>query len=159
MLNSEWILKDTEMLKNTLFLTCLVIVALTAGCVERKLTINTNPQGALVELNDEQIGVTPVTVAFNWYGDYKVRIQKEGFNSIDTHRQLDRPLHDKFPFDFFASISPDQIVDEYEWTFDLETYKPITREELIEASKAAQEQANIPMDAEMQDLYKEMGEK
>lgn len=147
------------MVKNTVFLTCLIMLALTAGCVERKLTINTEPQGALVELNDEHIGVTPVTVAFNWYGDYKVRIQKEGYNSINTHRELDRPLHDKFPFDFFASISPEQIVDEHEWTFDLEVFQPISREELIEASNAAKEQAEVPMDEETKEIYQELQKK
>ena len=48
------------------------------GCVERELTINTNPSGAVVLLNDEEIGVSPVTVPFNWYGDYNVTIRKQG---------------------------------------------------------------------------------
>ena len=39
---------------------------LTAGCVDRKLTINTSPSGALVYLNDEEIGVSPVTTSFNF---------------------------------------------------------------------------------------------
>lgn len=145
--------------KTTLILTCLLFVILAAGCVERKLTINTNPQGALVELNDEQIGITPVTVAFNWYGDYKVRIEKEGYNSIDTHKELDRPMHDRFPFDFFASVSPERIVDEYEWTFDMQTYTPIDRQELIDASINAQNLADVPMDQQLADLAEELNEK
>ena len=56
----------------------LLVLIVLAGCVERKLTINTKPQGALVALNDEEIGESPVTVSFNWYGDYCVRISKEG---------------------------------------------------------------------------------
>jgi hypothetical protein len=61
------------------------------GCVERKLTINTEPQGALVILNDEEIGTSPVTVSFEWYGDYWVRISKEGYESLNTHRPLKGP--------------------------------------------------------------------
>lgn len=111
----------------------LSVSLLLFGCVERKLTINTEPQGALVMLNDEEIGASPVTTPFEWYGDYWVRISKEGYESLNTHRSLKGPWYDKFPFDFFAQIiSPDRIVDSYEWTFELEPKKQISREELIQ---------------------------
>ena len=110
----------------------LIVSLLLAGCVERKLTINTEPQGALVILNDEEIGESPVTVNFNWYGDYWVRIRKEGYETLDTHRELKGPWYDDFPFDFFAQIiSPKRIVDSYEWTFTLAPQIHPTREELI----------------------------
>ena len=105
---------------------------LLTGCVERKLTINTDPQGAVVVLNDEEIGTSPVSVPFNWYGDYRVRISKSGFETLSTHRKLKAPWYDYFPFDFFAQIVyPKRIVDSYEWTFELEPQKEISREELI----------------------------
>ena len=104
-----------------------------AGCVERKLTINTDPQGAMVLLNDQEIGTSPVTVPFNWYGDYWVRIHKEGYETLDTHRNLQAPLHDHPPFDFVAQVLyPGQIVDAYDWTFELSPKEYPTREELIE---------------------------
>lgn len=110
----------------------LIVSLLLDGCVERKLTINTEPQGALVILNDEEIGESPVTVNFNWYGDYWVRIRKEGYQTLDTHRELKGPWYDDFPFDFFAQIiSPKRIVDSYEWTFELARQEQPTREELI----------------------------
>jgi hypothetical protein len=106
--------------------------ALFGGCVERRLTINTNPQGALIVLNDEQIGQSPVTVPFNWYGDYQVRISKEGYETLNTHRDLKAPLHDYPPFDLVAEVLyPGHIVDSYEWTFDLSPQKFPTRDELI----------------------------
>jgi len=106
---------------------------LLAGCVERKLTINTEPQGALITLNDEQIGVSPVTVAFNWYGDYGVRASKEGYETLETHQDLKAPPHDWIGLDFFAQVLyPGRIVDNYEWTFELAPRRDPTREELIE---------------------------
>jgi hypothetical protein len=110
----------------------LVAVTIISGCVERKLTINTAPQGAMVVLNDEEIGTSPVTVSFEWYGDYNVRLSKEGFETLKTHRKLKAPWYDGFPFDLFAqTLNPDRIVDEYEWTFELEPKKEVSREELI----------------------------
>ena len=128
---------------NSFFLitVCLIIGLLLTGCVERKLTINTQPQGALVLLNDEEIGTSPVTVSFEWYGDYWVRISKEGYETLNTHRPLKGPWYDNFPFDFFAQIvSPKRIVDSYEWTFELESRKEISREELIQNAEKLKEQ-------------------
>jgi hypothetical protein len=119
----------------------LIVSLFLCGCVERKLTINTEPQGALVFLNDEEIGTSPVTVSFEWYGDYWVRISKEGYETLNTHHLLKGPWYDGFPFDFFAQIiSPDRIVDSYEWTFELEPKKQITREELIQNAEKLKEQ-------------------
>jgi len=119
----------------------LIVVTILGGCVERKLTINTEPQEALVVLNDEEIGSSPVTVSFEWYGDYNVRISKEGFETLKTHRKLEWPWYDKFPFDFFAQIlNPKRIVDSYEWTFELAPKKGISREELIQNAEELKKQ-------------------
>jgi len=107
-----------------------------AGCVERKLTINTNPAGAQVWLNDEEVGTSPVTVSFNWYGDYNVRLSRPGCATLVTHRKLEAPWYDYFPFDFFAEVlCPGRIVDKYEWSFDLAPQKETGRQELIEAAE------------------------
>ena len=123
------------MRRKRIFTPLVLILAaslLFAGCVERTLTINTEPQGALVVLNDEEIGVSPVMVSFEWYGDYWVRISKEGYETLNTHRELKGPWYDQFPFDFFAQILyPKRIVDSYEWTFELAPQKQPTTEELI----------------------------
>ena len=119
----------------------LAAVTILSGCVERKLTINTEPQGAMVLLNDEEIGDSPVTVSFEWYGDYNVAIRKEGFETLKTHRKLKAPWYDGFPFDFFANtLNPDRIVDEYEWTFELEPKKEISRKELIHNAEELKKQ-------------------
>jgi hypothetical protein len=113
------------------------------GCVERWLTINTTPPGALVVLNDEEIGESPVTVSFEWYGDYNVRISKEGYETLKTHRKLQAPWYDSFPFDFFAQIlNPRRIVDSYEWTFELAPKQQIERDQLIQNAQALKDQAD-----------------
>ena len=117
-------------------------VLLLSGCVERKLTINTEPQGAIVALNDEEIGISPVTIEFNWYGDYNIRIEKQGYETLNTHRELKSPVHDRFPLDFlFEVLWPGRIIDEYEWSFRLTTYKPIDRDELLRASEVMKAKA------------------
>jgi hypothetical protein len=106
---------------------------LLTGCVERNLTIKTEPEGALVTLNDEQIGPSPVTVAFNWYGDYYVHASKEGYETLQTHRELKASWYDWFPLDFFAQVLyPGRIVDSQEWSFELAPRQDPSREELLD---------------------------
>ena len=116
--------------------------AMLTGCVERELTINTEPAGATVILNDEQIGVSPVTVSFNWYGDYNVRITKEGYETLKTHRELKGPWYDAFPFDFFAMLNPERTVDSYEWSFELVPKRQPSRDRLIQDAEELKEKVN-----------------
>jgi len=127
--------------KDLLFILITVIFGMVflTGCVERKLTVNTVPAGALVTLNDEEIGRAPVTTSFQWYGDYNVRVSMPGHETLKTHRKLERPTHDKFPWDFFEMLNPKRKVDEYEWTFTLDKKEYPDREELIESANELRE--------------------
>ena len=103
-----------------------------AGCVRRTVTITTDPQGATVHLNDEDIGTTPVTVAFTWYGDYDVVIRHEGYETLSTHHQLERPWYQFPPIDFVAEVLiPATITDRRAMHFDLEPRQPVDRDQLV----------------------------
>ncbi len=117
--------------KTLTFAVLAVLMLVLTGCVERKLTIITTPPGAIVSLNDEEIGTSPVTVAFRWYGDYRIRIAKDGFETLITHKKLKAPLHDGFPFDLFAELWPGRIIDKYQWNFELTQYVTPDRDKLI----------------------------
>lgn len=134
--------KGLIMKKASVFVLLLAAMLLT-GCVERRLTIVTEPAEAVVWLNDEEVGTTPVTVNFNWYGDYRVRIEKGGYEILNTHRKLDRPMHDRFPMDFFAEVLwPGRIEDTYTWDFELEPYRQRPADELIDAALQLRDEAN-----------------
>lgn len=136
----------------------LAAILPTAGCVERRLTIVTEPENAVVWLNDEEVGTTPVTVNFNWYGDYTVRIEKSGYAILNTHRELERPTHDKFPYDFFAEVLwPKQIVDEYTWAFQLQPYEQTAPEALIEAAQEMSDRADRELGAIAQEVLEDSG--
>lgn len=118
-------------LQNIALLILFLSICFCIGCVERKLTIITEPSGALVALNDEEIGISPVTVGFEWYGDYSVRITKDGYQTLNTHKDLKRPLRDVV----FLDLLDDTLntrADEYTWTFKLAPYQEPNKAELIE---------------------------
>ena len=111
---------------------CLFTLVCLSGCVERRLTLQTTPKGAVIMLNDEQIGESPVSTSFQWYGDYNIEISKPGYKTIRTHRELKAPWYDMFPFDFFAQIlNPHHINDTYQWHFELTPLESKDRGKLL----------------------------
>ena len=116
-----------------ILLSSLILTAGSVSCVRRIVTIQTDPQGARVTLNDEEIGTSPVSVDFIWYGDYDVILRKDGYETLQTHHKLLAPWYQVPPIDFVAeALVPFTIHDRREMFFTLEPAKEINREQLLE---------------------------
>jgi len=115
------------------FWVCLLLLsAAFAGCVRRTVTINTDPQGATVVLNDQQVGTSPVTVDFTWYGDYDIIARKEGYETLNTHQRLQTPWYELPGLDFISELLvPFTIHDRQEISLTLQTAKPVNEEVLL----------------------------
>lgn len=112
------------------------------GCVRRTLTIETEPSGAIVILNDREVGRSPVSTDFIWYGDYDVAVRKKDFKTIHTHIVLDAPWYQVPPMDFFADVLwPANIHDHRHASYTLEPQVLPSREELLERAGELRERA------------------
>ncbi|MBU0638247.1 MAG: PEGA domain-containing protein [Planctomycetes bacterium] len=80
----------------------LTLLLASGGCVERTMKIETDPPGALVVINDEEVGVSPVRFSFLWYGDYDIILRKPGYETLKTHHRLAPPWYQLPPFDLVA---------------------------------------------------------
>jgi len=98
---------------------CMAGLTLT-GCVERTITITSDPPGALVWLNDREIGRTPVDVGFVYYGTYDVRLEKDGHEPLMTKGAARPPWWDNIPVDFFAEVAPVDLHADVRWHYTLE---------------------------------------
>mgnify|MGYP001201150726 CR=1 FL=1 len=108
------------------------LVATGAGCVRRMVTINTDPQGATVLLNDQQVGTSPVTVDFLVYGDYDVVLRKDGYQTLKTHQRLNTPWYELPGLDFVSEVLvPFTIHDQQAMAFVLEPAQPIDKQTLL----------------------------
>jgi hypothetical protein len=94
----------TAMRHKAIVLALGVMLLATAGCVRRTLTVQTEPEGARVWLNNEEIGTSPVTVDFTWYGDYDVTLRKEGYQTLQTNYAVTAPWYQWPGIDFFAEV-------------------------------------------------------
>ena len=87
------------------------VCTLSLGCVERRLLITSEPSGALVYLNDQEVGRTPLKVPFTWYGTYDVRLEREGYQTLETEQVAEQPWWEKPGPDLFAEAIPDKRVE------------------------------------------------
>lgn len=74
------------------------------GCVERIMRISTDPEGARVIVNDEEVGLSPARTAFTWYGDYDIIIRKQGYKTLKTSYVVQAPWWQLPPFDLFTEV-------------------------------------------------------
>lgn len=84
-----------------------------AGCVQRRMTIRSNPPGALVYVDDYQIGTAPVSHDFVYYGTRKIRLVKDGYETLTVRQPFPMPWYEIFPLDFVTeNLIPWEIRDE-----------------------------------------------
>jgi len=96
------------------------------GCVRRQLTLTSNPPGALVFLNDQEAGRTPLTREFTWYGTYDVQLRKEGYETVDTKTRVIAPWWQWVPFDLPAELLP--LTDRQSFSYSLRPVNPASNE-------------------------------
>ena len=112
----------------------LVLCALAAvGCVRRRLFINSNPTGALVYVDNEQIGTTPCAVDFTYYGTREIRLVKPGLETLKVNQPIPTPWYEYPPLDFISeNLVPYEIHANRSVSFNMLPEILIPPQELID---------------------------
>jgi hypothetical protein len=106
---------------------CLFALSLLGGCVQRTLQVTSEPSGALVYLNGEEVGRTPMRKTFVWYGTYDVELRKEGYETKVTQAKVWAPWWQIPPIDLFAELVPLPLQDNHAVSYTLE---PVSAEQV-----------------------------
>ncbi len=126
----------------------LLVCALSmGGCLERTITVTSGPPGAVVTLNDVEIGRTPVTTEFTYFGVYDVRVRKDGYEPLVTRRETTTPIWEYPVIDLLAILAPWRVKTSIEWDFELEPEVPPGSAEALEAEAELLERATDLRDA------------
>jgi hypothetical protein len=130
-----------------LALLVLPALALCGGCtgrVVRTITIDSQPQGAMVWLNDREVGRTPVTADFTWYGTYRVRVEKDGYTTETVYEKVTAPWYETVGVDLlFETVIPGTRHDDHK--FPPVVLKPAQEAEtgpLLERAEAFQKDSH-----------------
>ena len=97
----------------------LAAALVAGGCVERTLQIRSEPPGALVYLNGEEAGRTPMRKTFIWYGTYDVQLRKEGYVTESAETKVWAPWWQVPPIDLVAEVLPVPLRDRHVVTYRL----------------------------------------
>ncbi len=137
------------MLRLTALGVLLVALVPLAACgrQERTLAITSDPPGAMVWVNDVQLGRTPVESDFTFFGTYDVRLRLEGYEPIATSAEADAPLHEQPGFDLAVAALPGTHRTRIAWHYTLTPVpeqavdRDAAEDALVERAKAMRERA------------------
>jgi hypothetical protein len=130
---------------------CLALAS--TGCVQRRLTIRSNPPGARVFVGDDEIGTTPVSTDFVYYGTRKIRLVKHGYETLVVNQPIPAPWYQIPPLDFVSEmLVPGEIRDERVVSFQLVPLQTVPTDQLLSraqqlrsASEVRQASVAVPL--------------
>ena len=81
--------------------------------MQRRFLIRSNPPGAVVYVDKSyEIGRTPVSHDFTYYGTREIRLVKDGYQTLTVQQPIPAPWYQVPPLDFFAeNLIPGEIRD------------------------------------------------
>ncbi|MDP6446981.1 MAG: PEGA domain-containing protein, partial [Pirellulaceae bacterium] len=123
---------------------CLLIAAAFAhcGCVRRRLTVRSNPAGARGYVDNQQIGITPFSTEFTYYGTRKIRLEQDGFESAEVERRFSTPWYQWPVIEFFSeNVWPWELRDEREVVIDMKQRENRSPQQLV--ARAGSLRANV----------------
>jgi len=112
-------------MRKATILTAFLLAAILTGCVERQMTLVTEPKGAKAYYNDKYVGDTPVTFHYAFYASPRIRLERDGYETVKATPKVKIPAYERFPFDFLSeSIIPWTIYDRQTFEYTMERTKP-----------------------------------
>lgn len=126
----------------------MVLLGLLAtGCshnMHRRMTIRSEPPGALVLLEGEEIGYTPVSMDFDHYGTREITLIKDGYETVTAMQKVRTPWHQRVGVDLVTdNFSPVKINDRMEYTFTLNKQELVSNDQLMQRAKGLRSQARV----------------
>ena len=96
------------------------------------MIIRTNPPGALAYVDDNEVGLTPVAISPIYYGNRKIRLVKDGCETLTLIQSVPPPWYEIPPLDFFAeNVVPGRIHDVRTFDYQLRPQCVVPKEELL----------------------------
>ena len=128
-----------------LLLAMIVILCCETGCVRRRMNIRAFQEGntlvpitgAMVYVNKQPVGRTPVSCNFSHYGTMEFTVIKEGYEPLSEYRKIRAPWYQWPGIDFFSEVVwPQEITDTKRLDFQLKPERIITQDELVDRAEA-----------------------
>jgi hypothetical protein len=100
------------------------------------MTVRSNPPGASVYVDDQEIGTTPVSTAYTYYGTRKIQLVRDGYETLTVMHKFSPPWYQIPPLDFLTeNLLPREFRDERIVDFELEPQRVVSTTELLDRAQ------------------------
>ena len=130
----------------------MVLVAALAGCAGltgcnsmfRRMIIRSEPEGALVLIDGREVGYTPYTADFIYYGTREITLVKDGYETLTVMQNFPTPWYQVPPLDFVTdNFLPFTVTNRQQFCYQLQPQVIPPTEELLDRAKGLRSQAQI----------------
>ncbi len=113
------------------------------GCLHRRLMVRSDPPGAVVFVDDYEIGTTPVSHDFTYYGTRKIRLVKDGYETLTVLQPIPAPWYEWPPLDFVSeNCVPGEIRDYHTLSYRLTPQVVVPVDELRQRAEQLRQDAH-----------------
>ncbi len=115
------------------FLVLTTILAIGTGCVQRRLQIRSQPEGAAVSVDRQPVGLSPVSVPFTYYGTREIQLEKDGFKTVRVEQNIRPPWFERFPISLISdNFAGRELRDDRVFDFALEPKQAVNENMLFD---------------------------
>lgn len=141
----KWhVMQKASLFLAVIYLTC----SASAGCVERRLLVRSNPPGALLKIDDEEIGITPVSTSFVYYGTRKIQLVKDGYETLTLLQPIPAPWYQWPGIDLLSEhLVPGQVRDMRVLDYQLQPAAMVPTNQVVERGNQLRRNAQAGAEA------------
>ncbi len=122
----------------------LGLFLLSTGCMHRRMTIQSDPPGALVMLDGEEIGYTPVSHDFTYYGTREITLIKDGYETLTSLQKISPPWYQRVPLDFVSdNFWPMKTTDRRNLSFPLQPQVVVPTNDLLDRANSLRSESQL----------------
>jgi PEGA domain len=122
----------------------LAVAAGFSGCMHRRMTVQTDPPGARVLVDGQDIGLTPASLDFNYYATRQITLIKDGYETRTIMQRVETPWYEVPPLDFFSdNFVPFKVTNRHEFRYSLQRQQQVPQHDLIDRANSTRKDLQV----------------
>lgn len=122
----------------------VVVCVFQVGCIHRRVTLQSDPPGALVLIDGEERGYTPYSMDFTYYGTREIQLVKPGFETLTVMQKIRKPWYQVFPIELFSdNLWPCQTTDRNSYFYRMQRHRIVPDDELLNRANGLRTESQV----------------
>ncbi|QDT65459.1 PEGA domain-containing protein [Calycomorphotria hydatis] len=111
----------------------LLFSAIGCNSMQRRMTVRTDPPGALLLVDGEEVGYTPASIDFTYYGTREITLIKDGYETMTAMHEFKAPIYQQPGVDFVTdNLLPMKVTDRHDLKYRLQPRTLMPTDQLID---------------------------